>query len=116
MAELYDVLYEGLRAGWLALDDLGPDLAGVQVWVPLAEPCPVHRDAPDACPQVALHEFAVGGEDCCCLPCDPDGSLPATTATVRAVRVLWSDGWAEQLSRTHAAYLHPVIARRRPTP
>ena len=30
--DVYQLLYEGLRDDWLGLDDLDPDLAGIQVW------------------------------------------------------------------------------------
>ncbi len=35
---LFPILYDGLIAGWLSPEDLSPDLAGIQVWVRLAEP------------------------------------------------------------------------------
>ena len=38
----------------------------------------------------------------------------AISAQVRAVRVLWADGRAQQLGPAELSYLHPVVARRRP--
>lgn len=43
--DVYQLLHEGLRDGWLCLDDLRPDLAGVQVWLTLVDPCPLHPAA-----------------------------------------------------------------------
>jgi hypothetical protein len=111
---VYDALYEGLRDGWLLLDDLGPDLAGLQVWVALTQPCQ-HPD-PTSCAGVAVHEFAADGSAALWAPCDPDAQTPPSTGDVRGVRVLWGDGRAEQLSASRVAYLAPIAARHRPGP
>jgi hypothetical protein len=115
--DVYQLLYEGLRDGWLCLDDLGPDLAGVQVWLALPGPCPLHDDAAAPCRNVVVREFDAGGAVARYRHCDPDGPQPTgDTEEVVAVRVLWSDGNAEVLGPEHAAYFHRVVARHRHGP
>ena len=70
------ILYEGLNAGWLSPEDLSPDLAGIQVWVRLAEACTLHPDG--GCPSVAVHEFAVDETT--------SGSTPTALPTGRSLR------------------------------
>ena len=72
----YDALYDGLRQGWLLLEDLAPDLAGLQVWVQLASPChhpELHRAADavkadadrrqERAERLAAEEAAAGTDD-----------------------------------------------------
>jgi hypothetical protein len=100
--DAYRLLHEGLRDGWLCLDDLGPDLAGIQVWLGLPEPCPLHQDPADPCHNVAVRELDAAGAVLRYRHCDPDGPEPGPdTDAVVAVRVLWSDGRAETLGATH---------------
>jgi len=112
---IFPVLYEGLRAGWLGVDDLGP-LAGVQVWVRLARPCELHTAPGAPCRTFAVHEFGCDGTDSLYRLCDPDGPAPEVTREIAAVRVLWADGHAEQLGPEQERYLHPVVARLQPWP
>ena len=109
---LLPVLYDGLNAGWLSPEDLSPDLAGIQVWVRLAEPCPLHHDP--GCGQVAVHEFPIDGTSCNYAACDPDGVVPETTTDIVAVRFLWADGRAESIGPAQTPYLHPILVRLRP--
>ena len=110
---IYPTIYEGLRAGWLRVEDLGP-IAGVQVWVRLARPCERHPEAGAPCQDLAVHEFATDGTDTLYRLCDPDGPAPEVIGEVAAVRVLWADGHAEHLGPEQGAYLHPVVARLQP--
>ncbi len=112
---IYPMIYQGLRAGWLTVDDLGP-LAGVQVWVRMARPCRLHTHTePDASSRdLAVHEFGRDGSNTLYCPCDPEGPVPEVTGHVFAVRALWADGHAEVLGAEHESYLHPVVARLRP--
>lgn len=112
--DIHQLLYEGLRDGWLTLDDLGPALVGVQVWLSLDGSCPLHPDDDDGCRRVVVHEFACDGTSARYRPCDPDAPVGEISAQVRAVRVLWADGRAQQLGPAELSYLHPVVARRRP--
>ena len=109
---LFPVLYDGLNAGWLSPSDLSPDLAGIQVWVRLAEPCTVHPDGD--CLAAAIHEFPVDGTGCIYGHCDPEGPVPETTTDVVAVRFLWADGRAEAIGPAQLPYLHPILARLQP--
>jgi hypothetical protein len=109
---LFPVLYDGLNAGWVTPEDLSPDLAGIQVWVRMAEPCTRHPAG--GCPSVAVHEFPVSGPSCIYLHCHPDGPLPETTTDVVGVRFLWADGRAEAIGPAQTPYLHPILARLRP--
>jgi hypothetical protein len=113
-ATVYDALLEGLSDGWLLLEDLGPDLAGVQIWVELAQPCDHPDDA--VCRGVAVHEFVADGSASAWAPCRPDSPSAATTTAIRGVRVLWGDGRADQLSAVQATYLAPIVERHRPRP
>ena len=110
---IYPTIYEGLRAGWLSVDDLGP-LAGVQVWVRLARPCELHPEPGAPCQDLAVHEFGSDGTAPPHRPCAPDRPAPEITGEVAAVRVLWADGHAERLGPEQEAYLHPVVARLQP--
>jgi hypothetical protein len=110
---IYPTIYQGLRAGWLSVDDLGP-LAGVQVWVRLARRCELHPEPAAPCRDVAVHEFATDGTDTLFRLCDPDGPAPEVTGEVAGMRVLWADGHTERLGPEQAAYLHPVVARLQP--
>ncbi len=110
---IYEAVYDGLRDRWLRVDDLGP-LAGVQVWVAMAQPCNV--GAEPTCANFAVHVFGADGTDTLYHPCDPDGPAPAVTGAVGGLRAVWPDGHAERLGAEAAAYLHPVVARRRPQP
>lgn len=110
---IYPTIYEGLRAGWLRVDDLGP-LSGVQVWVRLVQLCERHPEPGAPCRDLAVHEFATDGTDTLYRLCDPDGPAPEVTGEVAAVRVLWADGHAERLGPEQEAYLHPVVARLQP--
>lgn len=111
----YQLLYEGLRDGWLCLDDLGPDLAGVQVWLRLLEPCPLHDDPAAPCHNVAVRELDAAGVVTRYRHCDPDGpEPPADDHAVVLARVLWGDGSAEVLGAAHAAYFHRLVAVHRP--
>ena len=115
MGVIYPTLYEGLLAGWLRVDDLGP-LAGVQVWLRLAGSCDRHDGAGAPCRNLAVHEFGCDGTDSLYRLCDPDGSAPEVSGHIVAVRVLWADGHAEQLGPEQERYLHPVVARLQPRP
>ena len=109
---LFPVLYDGLNAGWLSPEDLSPDLAGIQVWVRMAEPCTLHP----SCQSVAVHEFAVDETTSCIYAhCDPDGPVLETTTDIVAVRFLWSDGRAEVIGPARTPYLHPILARLQPS-
>ena len=110
---IYPVIYQGLRAGWLSVDDLGP-LAGVQVWVRLARPCELHLEPGARCRDLAVHEVASDGTATLYRLCAPDWPAPEVTGEVAAVRVLWADGHAERLGPEQEAYLHPVVARLQP--
>jgi len=110
---IYPTIYEGLRAGWLSVDDMGP-LAGVQVWVRLARPCQLHPTPGAPCRDLAVHEFGTDGSSTLYGLCDPNGPAPEVTGEIAAVRVLWADGHAERLGPEQEAYLHPVVARLRP--
>ena len=110
---LFGVLYDGLRSGWLGPEDLSPDLAGIQVWVHLAAPCPRHPHG--GCHRLAVHEFGVDTTPCLYAHCDPDGPVPETTTDIAGVRFLWGDGRAEAIGAAHAPYLHPILARLRPS-
>ena len=115
--DVYQLLYEGLRDGWLALDNLDPDLAGIQVWLALAGPCPLHPDATPPCHNVALWELDAAGGAARYRHCDPDGPEPQLdTQTVAAVRVLWANGSAERLGPAHSPYFHRLVARHRSGP
>ena len=115
--DVYQLLHEGLRDGWLCVDDLGPDLAGVQVWLALLQPCPLHDDPAAPCHNVAVREIDAAGRVARYRQCDPDGAQPPPdTDAVVAVRVLWGDGNAERLGPTHAAYFHRLVALHRPGP
>jgi hypothetical protein len=110
---IYPTIYQGLRAGWLSVDDLGP-LAGVQVWVRVARPCELHPEPGAPCRDLAVHEFGSDGTGTLYRLCDPEGPAPEVTGEVAAVRVLWADGHAERLGPEQEAYLHPVVARLQP--
>ncbi len=113
--DAYQLLYEGLRDGWLCLDDLDPDLAGIQVWLALDDTCPLHDDPAAPCHNVAVQEFDAAGAVARYRHCDPDGAEPPPdTRAVVALRVLWGDGNAEVLGPAHAAYFHRAVARHRP--
>jgi hypothetical protein len=112
--DIQQPLYEGLRDGWLTLDDLGPALVGVQVWLSLDEPCPLHPEGEGRCRGVVVHEFASDGTSTRYRPCGPGAPAGEAGALVRAVWVLWADGRAQQLGPAELSYLHPVVARRRP--
>ena len=115
--DAYQLLYEGLRDGWLYLEDLDPDLAGVQVWLALGDACPFHDDRTPPCHNVAIREFDTAGATARYRHCDPDSpEPPPDTGAVLAVRVLWGDGNAEVLGAAHATYFHRVVARHRPGP
>ena len=110
---LFDVLYDGLNTGWLGPDDLSPDLAGIQVWVHLAEPRRFHPHG--GCHGVAVHEFGLDTTPCIYAHCDPDGPVPETTTAVVGVRFLWADGRAEAIGPAQTPYLHPILARLQPS-
>ncbi len=111
---LFGVLYDGLNAGWLSPSDLSPDLAGIQVWVRLAEPCTLHPGG--GCHGVAVHEFPVDAATASIYAhCDPDGPVPETTTDIVGVRFLWSDGRAEVIDPAQVPYLHPILARLQPS-
>ena len=110
---LFAVLYGGLNTGWLGPDDLSPDLAGIQVWVRLAEPCTRHPDG--GCHGLAIHEFGVDTPPCIYAQCDPDGPVPDTTTDIAGVRFLWADGRAEVIGAAQAPYLHAILARLQPS-
>ncbi len=111
---LFPVLYDGLNAGWLSPEDFSPDLAGIQIWVRLHEPCRLHPDG--GCDSVAVHEFAVDETTSCIYAhCDPDGPVPETTTDIVAVRFLWADGRAEVIGPSQSPYLHPILARLQPS-
>jgi hypothetical protein len=111
---LFPVLYDGLNAGWLSPEDLSPDLAGIQVWVRLADPCRLHPDG--GCQGVAVNEFTVDeAMSSIYAHCNPDGPVPETTTDIVAVRFLWSDGRAEAIGPSQSPYLHPILARLQPS-
>ncbi len=111
---LFGVLYDGLNAGWLSPADLSPDLAGIQVWVRLTDPCRLHPKG--GCQSVAVHEFAVDETTSRIYAhCDPDGPVPETTTDIVAVRFLWGDGRAEAIGPAQSPYLHPILARLQPS-
>jgi hypothetical protein len=115
--DVYQLLHEGLRDGWLCLDDIDPDLAGVQVWLVLPDPCPLHDDPAAPCHNVAVRELDAAGTLTRYRHCHPDGPEPPPDAgEVTAVRLLWADGTAEVLGPAHAPYFHRVVARHRPGP
>ena len=115
--DVYQLLYEGLRDGWLALEDLDPDLAGVQVWLAVAGRCPLHPAPAPHCRNLVVWELDAGGGTARDRHCDPDASGPAPDSqTVVAVRVLWADGSAEVLGPGHGPYFHRLVARHRPGP
>jgi hypothetical protein len=109
----FAALYDGLDTGWLAPEDLDPDLVAIQVWVRFADPCTLHPAG--ACHGVTVHEFAVDATSCLYVHCDPEGPVPPTTAEVAAVRFMWSDGRAEDIGPTQLPYLHPVLRRLQPS-
>ena len=110
---LFPVLYDALNAGWLSPEDLSPDLAGIQIWVRLAEACTLHPDG--GCRSVAVHEFAVDQTSCIYAHCDPDGAVPETTTHIVAVRFLRGDGRAESIGPAQTPYLHPILTRLQPS-
>lgn len=71
---IYPTIYQGLRAGWLSVDDLGP-LPAYRcgyAW-PVRASC---TPSPQRRADVAVHEFATDGTDTLYRLCDPDGPAP----------------------------------------
>ncbi len=115
--DVYQLLYEGLRDGWLCLDDLGPDLAGIQGGSPLA----------NRAPSSTTRRRPVGASPCTSstppapwpttATVYPDPQPLADTGAVVAVRgCCRADGNGEALGPAHAPYFHRVVARHRPGP